>query len=148
MVTKYYMRMNHFFNPPRLQLWSDPAQEHFAVRLSGDVNFRAVSNPGASYIMLVDEADFFYDMEYDWNYLLTHWMSVRNGEIKIVDADEEVGHVKSESPDRLDGKRGQKDEPKANLKCRFCELCYKSEKSRSEHEAAWHADKVGAQALS
>lgn len=62
----------------RLQLWSDLGKENFAIKLSDELDFRAASNPDARYTVLVDEGDFLDDLEYDWEYLLTHWSNARN----------------------------------------------------------------------
>lgn len=143
------MRMNSFSFSRRLQLWSDASQENFAVRLSNELSFRAASNPDASYTVLVDEAEFFDDMEYDWNYLLTHWTGVKNGEIKLVDAvDEKRQPVEIDLFDDVNGKRVQGEKPKPILKCNYCMLSYGSGKERREHEAIWHAEKVRTRAVS
>lgn len=138
------MRMISLFDVRRLQLWSDANQENFAVRLSNESNFRAATSPAASYILLIDEAEFLHDMEYDWNYLLMHWTGVKNGKIKLVDSIDEEQPIRNVP---LNGKDAT-EKPKAILKCHYCGLLYSSEKKRSEHEATWHAEKVRMQAFS
>lgn len=140
-----------FFNAGirKIQLWSDVRGEEFAVRLSNEQDFRAVSNPAANYTKLVDEGEHFDDMSYDWKYLLEHWSGVKNGSIKLFDENNE-----KERPITTDledvagnafvnqGKKGRNKSGKPLLKCRYCMLSYNSEKEKSAHELAWHSAKM------
>ena len=134
----------------KLQLWSDARGKEFAVRLSNETDFKAVSDPSAKYTKLVEEAEYFSDMDYDWKFLLDHWIGVKNGSIKPLDYD---GDGKKPNPASFDladdasinrGKpeRTKRGKPKPLLKCRYCVLSYNSEKERSEHELTWHAEKM------
>ena len=148
-----------FFNPGirKIQLWSDARGKEFAVRLSNDHDFRAVSNPSVKYIKLVEEADYFSDMDYDWRYLLEHWIGVKNGSVKLLDDDAAGGGRKPLHPAAFDlpdvdndtfavkkpnGRGAKREKPKPLLKCRYCMLSYNSEKERHEHEVTWHAEKM------
>jgi len=136
----------------RLQLWSDAHGKDFAIRLSNEQDFRVVSNPAAKYTKLVEEAEYFDDMDYDWKYLLEHWTGVKNGSIRLLD----IGDGKErpatihwiDLPDDASINNGKKKQakrtkPKPLLKCHYCMLSYNSKKERSEHEALWHAEKTG-----
>ncbi|MEM3095064.1 MAG: hypothetical protein QXX64_05445 [Nitrososphaera sp.] len=145
-----------FFNPGirKIQLWSNAQGKEFAVRLSSDHDFRAVSNPAAKYTKLVEEADYFSDMDYDWRYLLEHWRGVKNGNVKLLPDDD--GDGKNPHPAAFDlpdvddvsavkkpnGRGAKREKPKPLLKCRYCMLSYNSEKERHEHEVTWHAEKM------
>ncbi len=130
--------------------------KEFAVRLSSDYDFRAVSNPSVKYTKLVEEAGYFSDMDYDWNFLLEHWMGVKNGSVRLLDDDGRGGRrplrpAAFDLPDvdndvsavkKPNGRGAKREKPKPLLKCRYCMLSYNSEKERHEHEVTWHAEKM------
>lgn len=135
----------------RIQFWSDAQGKEFAVRLSNEPDFRAVSNPSVKYTRLVEEADYFSDMNYDWNFLLEHWMGMKKGSIKLLDDDNDGDKPNSVSFDLADvftpikkrnGRPAKRSKPKPVLKCRYCMLYYDSEKKRREHESRWYAEKI------
>lgn len=144
--------LNVFSGPDRrIQFWSDAGGKEFAVRLSNEPNFRAVSNPAVDYTKLVEEAEYFSDMDYDWKFLLEHWIGVKNGSIRLFDLNgkEETRPAWSlDSTDthnasiEADEKRVGCEKPKPLLKCHYCMLSYNSEKERQEHELAWHFEKM------
>lgn len=132
----------------KIQFWSDMQGKEFAVRISNEPDFRAVSNPSVKYTRLVEEADYFNDMDYDWNFLLEHWMGVGNGSVRLMDDDGRGGGKRPLHPvafdlhDRDDvcavkkpnGRGAKRDKRKPLLKCRYCMLSYNSK--RHEHELA------------
>lgn len=134
----------------KIQFWSDTRGKEFAVRLSNEPDFRAVSNPDANYTKLVEEAEYFSDMDYDWRFLLDHWIGVKNGNIKLLDLN---GKKEPRAP-ALDWtdmqsapvkayeKRVKREKPKPLLKCHYCMISYNSEKERQQHELAWHSEKM------
>jgi hypothetical protein len=134
----------------KIQLWSDARGKEFAVRLSNDHDFKAVSNPAVDYTKLVEEADYFSDMDYDWSFLLEYWMGVKNGSIKLFDLNGKKEPRApaldwtdmQSSPAKTDKKRVKREKPKPLLKCRYCMLSYNSEKERQEHELIWHSEKL------
>jgi hypothetical protein len=145
--------MNVFPGPGvhKIQFWSDARGKEFAVRLSNEPDFRAVSNPAANYVRLVEEAEYFSDMDYDWKFLLDYWIGVKNGSIKLFDLngnDEPSPGTLLDLTDiqtdlaRVDKKTVKREKPKPLLKCHYCMLSYNSEKERSEHELAWHSDRM------
>jgi hypothetical protein len=127
--------------------------EEFSVRLSNDRDFRAVSNPAAKYTELVEEAEYFSDMKYDWKFLLGYWTSVRNGRIEPFDLNgkEESDSLDSAASDLTSSMQAapakagsgkvRRKKSRPILKCHYCMLSYNSEKERSEHESLWHAEK-------
>lgn len=134
----------------KIQFWSDTQGKEFAVRLSNDDDFRAVSNPAARYTKLVEESDYFSDMNYDWKFLLKYWIGMKNGSIEYFDLN---GNKEPNSrslhltsmrtvPVRAGGKRVKGEKTKPLLKCHYCMLSYNSEKERQEHELAWHPEKM------
>lgn len=134
----------------KIQFWSDAMGKEFAVRLSNDRDFRAVSNPAAKYTKLVEEAEYFSDMKYDWKFLLEFWTGVKNGSIRpldIGDGREEPATINwIDLPDDASLNNGKKKhvkrtKPKPLLKCRYCMRSYNSEKERQEHELVWHSKK-------
>jgi hypothetical protein len=134
----------------KLQLWSDSRGKEFAVRLSNEHDFKAVSNPGAKYTKLVDEAEYLSDTKYDWKFLLGHWAGVINGSIRLADNDGR----KAPEPSPFDltealapmkkpnGRRARREKPKPLLKCHYCMLSYNTEKERRDHELTWHSEKM------
>lgn len=136
----------------KIQFWSDARGKEFAVRLSNEPDFRAVSNLAVTYVKLVDEAEYFDDMAYDWKYLLDHWTGVKNGSIRLLDLEDgreqqpaAINLADLQSDTSIIGgkkiKRTRRTKPKPPLKCHYCMLYYNSEKERSEHEALWHMEK-------
>jgi len=115
----------------KLQLWSDSRRKEFAVRLSDQHDFKAVSNPDAKYTKLVDEAEYFSDTKYDWKFLLEHWSGVINGSIRLVDNDgsKDPEPIPFDLVDALTPmkkpkrQRAQREKPKPLLKCRYCMPC-------------------------
>jgi hypothetical protein len=133
----------------KLQLWSDASGKEFAVRLSNEDDFKAVSNPDAKYAKLVDEAEYFSDMKYDWKFLLNHWAGVTTGSIKLVENNGKknpeplsfdlADMLESKEPKR---RRARVEKPKPLWKCHYCLLSYNTEKERREHELTWHSEKL------
>lgn len=149
--------MNMFPGPDTrrrvIQFWSDASGKEFAVRLSNDHDFRAVSNPAAKYTRLVEEAEYFSDMKYDWKFLLEFW-AMQNGKIGLFDLDGKkkesssaaldlTGDIMQTYPVKADGRRRvRREKPNRLLKCRYCMLSYNSEKERQEHELVWHSKQL------
>lgn len=135
----------------RLQLWSDDRGKEFAVRLSNEHDFRAVSNPAAKYTKLVEESDYFSDMKYDWEFLLDHWAGMKNKGIEpfnLNGKEEPSPATLSDltdfqiAPVKAGERRAKREKPKPLLKCHYCTLSYNSEKERQEHELVWHSEKM------
>lgn len=133
----------------KLQLWSDGRGKEFAVKVSNEAGFKAASNPDAKYTKLVDEAEYFDDMKYDWQFLLNHWTSVMNGSIKLSDNNRRepppLPFDLTEVPaptQKPKQRRARREKPKPLLKCDYCKLSYNTEKERRDHELAWHSDKM------
>lgn len=138
----------------KLQLWSDAYERGFAVRLSNEQVFRAVSNPAAKYTKLVEESEYFIDLDYDWKYLLEHWVGMRNGSITLTDVGDgkksltppavfDLTDADTFTVKKLKRERAKREKPQLPKKCRYCMLSYNSEKERQEHEVAWHYEKMG-----
>ena len=140
--------MESMFESRKIQLWSDRREEEFAVKLSNEAGFRAASNSAVEYTKLVDEAEYFRDLEYDWQFLLNHWTGVKNGSTRLpnngakepqspsLDLVETLASIRK--PSR---KRVTRQKPRPPLKCHFCMLSYNTERERREHELEWHSDK-------
>lgn len=134
----------------KIQFWSDARGKEFAVRLSNEPDFRAVSNPVAEYTKLVEEAEYLSDMDYDWKFLLEYWTGVKNGSIALFDLNGKERPnspaldltYKQPAPVKATAKRVKRWKPKPILKCHYCMLSYNSEKERQEHELAWHSEKM------
>jgi hypothetical protein len=135
----------------KLQLWSDAHEKEFAVRLSNEQNFRAISNPDVKYTKLVEEAEYFSDMDYDWKYLLEHWVGVRTGSIPLLDDGDgnkstlgvfDLANADTFTVEKPDGGGAKREKPQLPKKCRYCMLSYNSERERREHEVAWHSEKM------
>src|SRR5690606_13099304 len=133
----------------KLQLWSDGRGKEFAVKVSNEPGFKAATSPAAEYTKLVDEAEYFDDVKYDWQFLLNHWTGVMNGSIKLSDNDGreppplsfDLTEVLAPIP-KTKEPRARREKPKPLLKCRYCKLSYNTEKERRGHELFWHSDKM------
>jgi hypothetical protein len=133
----------------KIQIWTNERGTEYALGLSNRPGeFKAMSDPGAVYIQLVEEVDYYPDMQYYWKFTLGHWMDIRNGKVKL-GAEEPSGRtdnylLESDFPQRVNPKRigAGVVKPKGLVKCRFCDLWYDTVKERTEHEKEWHADKM------
>lgn len=134
-----------------VQLWSDAKGKEFAVKISDEPDFRAATNPAAKYTNLVDETEYFSDVEYDWQFLLTHWVSIQDRNNRLGHDEEKRADTRpfpfdlaneSVSNESISGGRNRGEKPHTKLKCRFCKLSYNTERERREHEHAWHPNKV------
>lgn len=70
---------------PRIQIWSNVDGSEFAIRLNTDFDsFRALTKQEGEeqYVRIVEETEYLYDMEYDWDYALKSWMERHNGRSK------------------------------------------------------------------
>jgi hypothetical protein len=66
--------------PKKLQLWSNSSGSEYAICLEGESNFFATTreSPSTQYSDLIEEADYFEDLKYDWEYTLKQWISNHN----------------------------------------------------------------------
>jgi hypothetical protein len=66
--------------PKKLQLWSNSSGSEYAICLEGESNFFATTreSPSTQYTDLIEEADYFEDLKYDWEYTLKQWISNHN----------------------------------------------------------------------
>lgn len=55
-----------------IQLWTNQDQNQYAIRLEGKSDLLAATNQNALYTELVEESDYFEELEYDWDYTLKH----------------------------------------------------------------------------
>lgn len=135
--------------PQKIQIWTDERGTEYALCISSRPGeFKAVSDPGAVYTRLVEEVDYYPDMQYDWKFTLRHWMDVSNGRVKL-GAEKPSGGTGNYFPE-LDSTQSVRPKRvrsgavklKGLVKCRFCNLRYDTVKERTEHESKWHADKM------
>lgn len=57
-----------------LELWTDEHGEHFAIKLSGDADFKATTSRYAKYVKIVDTGLYLADQTYQWKYTLEQWI--------------------------------------------------------------------------
>jgi hypothetical protein len=70
-----YITMIHKIkSPKRLQLWKNPYQNEYAIRLEGEPEFLVASKPKTPYTNLVAESDYLDDLKYNWKYTLQYWI--------------------------------------------------------------------------
>jgi hypothetical protein len=58
----------------RLELWTDEHGEHFAIKVSGDVDFKAATSSYVKYVRIVDTGLYLADQTYQWKYTLEQWV--------------------------------------------------------------------------
>lgn len=133
--------------PQKIQIWTNEHGTEFALGLSNHPKeFKAMSDPATTYTRLIEEVDYYPDMQYDWKFTLRHWMDARNGKVEQGMEKPSNGTVnyfqefdfQTIKPKRV---RAGTVRPKGLVKCRFCNLRYDTVKERAEHENEWHAEK-------
>jgi hypothetical protein len=67
-----YFRPRFYHRELRVQLWTNQDQNQYAIRLEGKSGLLAATNQNALYTELVEESDYFEELEYDWDYTLKH----------------------------------------------------------------------------
>ncbi|PWU79364.1 MAG: hypothetical protein DLM72_17800 [Candidatus Nitrosopolaris wilkensis] len=58
-----------------MQLWTNVGQNQYAIRVVGKSDLLATTNQNAQYSDLLEESEYLEELEYDWNYTLSHWIS-------------------------------------------------------------------------
>lgn len=61
----------------KIQLWSNDSKTHYAIKLNNHEEFLvATRSPNTEkYTNLVEESNYFEDIQYNWNYTLNHWIN-------------------------------------------------------------------------
>ena len=71
----------------RLELWTDEHGEHFAIKISGDADFKAATSRYVKYVRIVDTELYLADQTYQWKYTLEQWVKNYKKEMQESDGD-------------------------------------------------------------
>lgn len=63
----------------KIQLWSNESKTHYAIKLSNQQELVvATSSPSIEkYTNLIEESDYLEDIQYNWEYTLSHWINAK-----------------------------------------------------------------------
>ena len=62
----------------KIQLWSNESKTNYAIKLSNQGEFLvATSSPTEKYTDLIEESDYLEDIQYNWEYTLSHWINTK-----------------------------------------------------------------------
>ena len=71
----------------RLELWTDEHETHFAIKISGDADFRAATSRYVKYVRIVDMGLYLADQTYQWKYTLVQWVKNYRKDLQESDGD-------------------------------------------------------------
>jgi hypothetical protein len=145
-----------------MELWADNTLSEFAIIC--DSKFVIRTKEQGEYTKMIDKSKFIDGYELNWGYTLSQWVVfyLANNYAKIL-----TGSNRDKSEFKLEGNlneqnvhadmdsglswlsqrekiRTRKVQPKATLKCHFCNLKYCLEEERIDHEQFWHREKINA----
>jgi hypothetical protein len=63
---------------------SDESKSHYAIKLNNQEEFLvATSSPSTEkYTNLIEESDYLEDIQYNWEYTLSHWINTKGSIIR------------------------------------------------------------------
>ena len=127
-------------NHNALQLWTDADQAEHAITFEGNSKLLAATNQNAQYTQLVEQSDYFEELEYNWEYTLKQWITNITAS-KLSASYGSSGGIGVTTPTR--DKKGVKKRRRIGSKptrfdCNFCKLHFDSNRNRLNHEQMWH----------
>jgi hypothetical protein len=127
-------------NHNALQLWTDADQTEHAITFEGKSKLLAATNQNAQYTQLVEQSDYFEELEYNWEYTLKQWINNITAS-KLSASSYGSGGIGVTTP-TVD-KKGVKKRRHISSKpmrfdCNFCKLHFDSNRNRLNHEQMWH----------
>ena len=145
-----------------MELWADNTLSEFAI--IHDSKFVIRTKEQGQYTKMIDKSEFVDGYELNWGYTLSQWVVfyLANNYAKILTGskpdksefklektlNDQVVNSDIDSSlswlSRGDKIRTRRVQPKATLKCHFCNLKYCLEEERSDHEKFWHSAKINA----
>lgn len=145
-----------------MELWADNTLSEFAIIY--DSKFVIRTKEQGQYTKMIDKSEFVDGYELNWGYTLSQWVVfyLANNYAKILTGsnpdrskfrlgeplNDQIAHSDIDSTlswlSRGDKIRTRRVQPKATLKCHFCNLKYCLEEERSDHEKFWHSSKINA----
>jgi Icc-related predicted phosphoesterase len=139
----------------KIQLWSNNSKTDYAIKLKGKSDFLAATRRGITeqYTDLVEESDYFEDIQYDWNYTIRHWID--NHTSNIISEFKDLASVFTETSNSATRTKGGNSEiynspilkeiqnktysrKKGIFKCNYCKLIITTKIKRGQHEQEWH----------
>lgn len=145
-----------------MELWADDTLSDFAIIYDSRTVIRTKEQ--GQYTKMIDRSMFIEGYELNWGYTLSQWVVFylannyaklltgsnnnksefkleENLEDQIVHSDREAGLSWLSRGEKT---RSRNVQPKATLKCHFCNLKYCLEEERLDHEQFWHSEKMKA----
>jgi hypothetical protein len=143
-----------------MELWADNTLSEFAIIY--DSKFVIRTKEQGEYTKMIDKSKFIDGYELNWGYTLSQWVVfyLANNYAKIItgsNRDKSEFKLEDNLNDQIDPSdtdsglswlsqrekiRARKVQPKATLKCHFCNLKYCLEEERNDHEQFWHSEKI------
>jgi hypothetical protein len=122
-----------------LQLWADADQTEHAITFEGNSKLLAATNQNVQYTQLVEQSDYFEELDYNWEYTLKQW--INNITASKLSASYDSGGIGVTNPTRdkkgITKRRHSSSKP-TRLECNFCKLHFDSNRNRLDHEQIWH----------
>jgi hypothetical protein len=144
-----------------MELWADNTLSEFAIIY--DSKFVIRTKEQGQYTKMIDKSEFVDGYELNWGYTLSQWVvfylannyakiltgsNPDKSEFRLGETLDQIAHSDIDSSlswlSRGDKIRTRRVQPKATLKCHFCNLKYCLEEERSDHEKFWHSAKINA----
>jgi hypothetical protein len=144
-----------------MELWADNTLSEFAIIY--DSKFVIRTKEQGQYTKMIDKSEFVDGYELNWGYTLSQWVvfylannyakiltgsNPDKSEFRLGETLDQIAHSDVDSSlswlSRGDKIRTRRVQPKATLKCHFCNLKYCLEEERSDHEKFWHSAKINA----
>jgi hypothetical protein len=145
-----------------MELWADDTLSEFAIIYDSKTVIR--TKEVGQYRKLIDKSKFVDGYDLNWGYTLSQWVVfyLANNYAKLLTGtNTNKSEFKMEEnlknqiiQSNMDSSlswlshgekiRPRKVQPKATLKCHFCNLKYCLEEERKDHEQFWHSEKIRA----
>jgi hypothetical protein len=144
-----------------MELWADDTLSEFAIIYDSKTVIR--TKEVGQYRKLIDKSKFVDGYDLNWGYTLSQWVVfyLANNYAKLLTRSNTKSEFKLEENlknqiihsdmdyslswlSRGEKIRPRKVQPKATLRCHFCNLKYCLEEERKDHEQFWHSEKIRA----
>jgi hypothetical protein len=149
-----------------MELWADDTLSEFAIIYDSRTVIRTKEQ--GQYTKMIDRSKFVEGYELNWGYTLSQWVVfyLANNYAKLLTGSnnnnnnnrsefkleekltDQIVHSDMEAGlswlSRGEKARPRNVQPKATLKCHFCNLKYCLEEERMDHEQFWHSEKISA----
>ncbi|HEX9320351.1 MAG TPA: hypothetical protein VF884_15570 [Nitrososphaeraceae archaeon] len=140
----------------RMELWTDDNLSEFAIRFKSVVVVKTSNN--AKLVKMIDEALYKEGFDFDWHYILSQWVIcyLLSKYATMLNAGTEkrekefLANTESDKASTIfyryirdwKPKPKYKSDPRAGLKCHYCNLKYHLEEERKDHEEFWRHNEL------